>query len=260
MLIPFLDAIRRSFFDALGGDFAGLVNFRTVVRNEAFRLACGNMGIFLLVCLPILLAASLLLAELVQRLRRPPRFLRAAYLLPMAVPVASVVLLWQALFQTNGTLNHLLSLLGLEGRDWMNTGAAMGVLVVSYLWRNLGYDMILWLAGLSAIQPELYESAQVDGAGRWRCFVHITLPLLKPTAFTVIVLSLLNAFKVFREAYLVAGPHPHNSIYLLQHLFNNWFLNFEVQKMCAGAVLVALFMLAVVMLLQGGLGRGDVDG
>lgn len=134
--------------------------------------------------------------------------------------------------------------------DWMNTDAAFSVLVLSYLWKNAGYDMVLFLAGLGGISPSLYEAAQVDGAGRLATLRYITLPAMLPTLFTVAVLSLLNSFKVFREAYLVAGNYPHKSMYMLQHLFNNWFAALDIQKLCAAAVLVALFILGLILLLQ----------
>ena len=88
----------------------------------------------------------------------------------MAIPVASVVLLWKVLFHQNGLLSAFLGGLGLQGMDWMKTGFSFWVLVVSYIWKNLGYDMILWLAGLSGISPSLYEAAAVDGAGKLKCF------------------------------------------------------------------------------------------
>ncbi len=117
--------------------------------------------------------------------------------------------------------------------------------------------MVLWLSGLSAINPALYEAAQIDGAGSIRRFVRITFPNLMPTLFTITVLSLLNSFKVFREAYLIAGSYPNDSIYMLQHLFNNWYGNLDVDKMCAGAVMMALFVFVLIMLLQKILNRGD---
>ena len=131
------------------------------------------------------------------------------------------------------------------------------MLVFTYLWKNAGYDMVLWLSGLSGIPPALYESAALDGAGAAQRFFRITLPGLRPTLFTAAVLSLLNSFKVFREAYLIAGGYPHRSIYMLQHLFNNWFLQLDTDKLCAGAVLLALAAAGAAALLQGLLGRGD---
>ena len=98
-------------------------------------------------------------------------------------------------------------MLSVQTTDWMNTGASFYVLVISYIWRNLGYDVVLWMAGLSAIPAALYEAAKVDGAGEWKCFTKITLPNLLPSLFTIVVLSVLNAFKVFREAYPVSYTH-----------------------------------------------------
>lgn len=172
------------------------------------------------------------------------------FLLPMAIPVASVVLLWKLLFDSQGLLNHLLSLFSIESIDWMHTGASFFVLVISYLWRNLGYDIVLWVAGLSAIPTALYEAARVDGAGEWKCFIKITMPNLLPSLFTIVVLSLLNGFKVFREAYLVAGDYPQDQMYLLQHLFNNWYRDLSLDKMAAAAVVTGGVILVLILLLR----------
>ena len=117
---------------------------------------------------------------------------------------------------------------------------AFWVLTVCYIWKNLGYDIILWLAGLSGISKEQYDAAKVQGAGEWACFWYITLPQLKETAFVAGVLSFVNALRVFREAYLLAGNYPHKSIYMLQHLFNNWFVSLDIQKMTAAAVMLVI--------------------
>ena len=118
--------------------------------------------------------------------------------------------------------------------------SAFWVLVGCYIWKNLGYDMILWLAGLGAVPEEQYEAARVQGAGEWACFRYITLPQLKETVFVTVLLSFVNAFRVFREAYLLAGDYPHESIYMLQHLFNNWFVSLDIQKMTAAAVMLVI--------------------
>ncbi|MDO5784119.1 MAG: sugar ABC transporter permease [Eubacteriales bacterium] len=248
-LIPFADVVRRSFSRAMGG-FSGLDNYIQVCSNPAFRLAAGNTLRFVAVCLPLLLALSLGISVILYRLVRGSQVLKSMYLLPLAIPAASVVLLWKLLFHQQGLLNALLSFLHQNGTDWMNTGAAFGVLVFTYIWKNLGYDVILWTAGLASIPENIYEAARVDGAGEWMCFWRITLPNLRPTAFTIVVLSVLNSFKVFREAYLVAGSYPQESIYLLQHVFNNWFQELSVDKMSAGSVLLSLVILVFVLLLQ----------
>lgn len=250
VLVPFLDVVRRSFFSAMSGQFVGLKNYLAVLESDAFRLAAANTGRFAAVCIPLLLAFSLLLALLVNAFRERRGVFKTSFLIPMAIPVASIVLLWKAVFHQNGLFNILLTALGGEAVNWLDSEWTFALLVVTYLWKNAGYDMVLWLSGISAIPPALYESAQMDGAGAVRRFFRITLPGLAPTLFTVTVLSLLNSFKVFREAYLIGGSYPNKSIYMLQHLFNNWFVSLDVDKMCAGAVLLAAAVFLLIALLQ----------
>ena len=249
-LVPFLDVVRRSFLQAVGGGFAGLGNYYQVLTNKAFRLAAGNTFRFVLICLPLLLLLSLGLALLLQNQGKCRELLKSAYLAPLAIPAASVVLLWQLLFDNQGLLNGMLHFFHRSGKDWMNEGTAFGVLVFSYIWKNLGYDVVLWLAGLLGIPESIYEAAKVDGAGAVKSFYYITLPNIKPVAFTIVILSFLNSFKVFREAYLVAGSYPQEDIYLLQHVFNNWFSELAMDKMAAGSVLLCIVVAGFVLLLQ----------
>lgn len=272
ILIPFLDVIRRSFMEAMSSTFVGFDNYAGVLKNKAFRQAVGNTGRFLLTCIPLLLVLSLILALLIHvftglnrnqapgsRKGKKGEFFKTSYLVPMAIPVASVALLWKLLFRENGLLNVFLINIGSTPVDFMNSELAFYVLVFSYLWKNTGYDMVLWLAGLNGISQSLYEAAGVDGAGACAKFRYITLPGLKPVLFVTAVLSLVNSFKVFREAYLIAGDYPHGSIYMLQHIFNNWFVSLDMQKMSAAAVLTAI----VVLLIIGGFaliaGRDDKE-
>lgn len=240
MLIPFLDVVKRSFQQAVGSGFVGMENYRMVVENEAFRLAAGNTARFMAVCLPLLLVLSLGTAVLVGHVTKFQRWMKTGFLLPMAIPAASVVVFFQMVFDEKGWLGQLVGVFGITGRDWLASDSAFWILVVCYIWKNLGYDMILWLAGLGAIPEEQYEAARVQGAGEWACFWYITLPQLKETTFVTGLLSFVNAFRVFREAYLLAGDYPHESIYMLQHLFNNWFVNLNIQKMTAAAVMLVI--------------------
>lgn len=255
VLAPFAETVRRSFFDTSGKSFVGFSNYQAVLGNEAFGLAVYNTARFIVICVPLLLLISLALALGVRALRQPgkPRrgqMLKTTYLLPMAIPVASIVLLWQTLFAQKGLFNTLLGAFGAPAVDFMGSSAAFWVLIATYLWKNSGYDMILWLAGLDGIPGDLYEAAAVDGAGALQAFFAVTLPGLLPTMALTAVLSLLNTFKVFREAYLVAGAYPHESMYLLQHLFNNWFLALDLPRLAAAAVLVALALLGLILLVQ----------
>lgn len=247
LFLPFGETIRRSFTNPLGTQFLGLKNYQSIFANSAFQLAVANTAKFILVCIPLLLAISLLFALMIRKILPKGKKLQTACLLPMAIPVASISLLWKALFTQNGILNHLLSFFGLPEVSFLTNDAAFWVLVGTYLWRNIGYDMILWLAGLDAIPASMYEAAEVDGANSWQIFWRITLPNLPSTLGLITILSILNTFKVYREAYLVAGNYPDDSIYLLQHLFNNWFSSLDLGRLSAAAVVVALVLLLVIL-------------
>lgn len=249
-LLPMLQVLLRSFQSAIGGNWVGMQSYFTVLNNTAFQKAAANTGKFTAVCIPLLILISLALAVLLYSLPGVGSTLRSIFLMPMAVPAASVVLVWKVLFHKNGLINGALLAFGSNGVNWMGSGAAFRMLVISYLWKNLGYTMILWTAGLSAIPEGIYEAAQVDGAGKWQSFLYITLPNLKGTACTITVLSLLNSFKVFREAWLVAGDYPHESMYLLQHLYNNWFRELDFDKIAAASVLTSGVVFLLIGLLR----------
>ncbi|MCI8887351.1 MAG: sugar ABC transporter permease [Hungatella sp.] len=254
MGIPFLDVIRRSFLDVMGRSFVGAANYQAVWRNEAFLLAAGNTLRFLAVCIPLLMAVSLGLALLLAGKAKEARdygIIRTTMVLPLAVPAASMVLIWKMVLCRDGVLNQWLS--GLTGElwdtDWAFSGHAFPVLTATYLWKHTGYDMILWLAGLAGIPDEMYEAARIDGAGAMARFRYITVPCLAGTFCLVGILSVVNSFRVYREAYLLAGPYPDASIYLIPHLFAHWFLNLDIQKMTAAAVIIT-----AAFLIPGGLG------
>ncbi len=249
-IIPFADVVRRSFMKAMGNGFAGLSNYRQAAGSTAFQMAAGNTARFVFTCIPLLLLLSLGIAVLLQGEGRYKHLLKSAYLVPLAIPAASVVLLWNIVFDSSGMLNGIMSFLHLKTRDWMNTGPAFGVLVFSYIWKNLGYDVVLWTAGLGGIPGSIYEAAKVDGAGAFKSFIYITIPNIRQVAVTIIILSFLNSFKVFREAYLVAGNYPQEQIYLLQHVFNNWFAELSVDKMAAGSVMLCAVLVVFVIFLQ----------
>lgn len=256
--IPFLDVVRRSFLDAMGRKTVGFSNYRTVFQNAAFCLAAANTIRFLAVCMPLLMFISFLLALLVFRRDGKDRFYKTSMVLPMVIPVAAMVLVWKIIFCQDGLLNQILSALSgicengkVWAADWVNGNTAFPVLVITYIWKNSGYDLLLWLAGLSSVSESLYDAARVDGAGFWGRLYYVTVPGLKGTFGLVFLLSLVNSFRVYREAYLLAGSYPDMSIYMIPHLFSHWFLTLDVQNMCTAAMILTLASLAAAAAVGG---------
>lgn len=247
--LPTLDVFRRSFFTSMTGEFVGLSNYWNIFHNQAFCLAVSNTVRFMLVCIPILAAFSLMLALFLSN-RQHNVLLKSVFLFPMAVPTASLVILWKIAFHGAGMLNGVLSRLHIPCHiDWMNTSYSFYILVGSYIWKNIGYTLVLWSAGILEISDSILEAAKMDGANRLQQIRHIILPNLKGTAMVVFLMCFINAFRSFREAYLVAGAYPNESIYMMQHLVNNWFVNLEMDKIAAAAVLMALFLMAATIMI-----------
>ena len=248
VLMPFLDVFGRSFKTVVTGQFVWFENYKTIFAKNTFR--------FTLVCIPLLVVIGLMIAMPVSKLKSMGT-IKSLYLFPLAMPTATIVIVWKMVFYKQGFLNLFLTKLGawtgLWGEfhtDYLGTGAAFWVLVFSYIWKNTGYTVVLWLAGILGIPGEYLEAARVDGATERQCFYRIILPNLKGSLYTIVILSFLNSFKIYREAYLVAGAYPQQDMYLLQHLFNNWFVNLDFDKMAAAAVCVGGFLFVVIMLLQ----------
>ncbi|WP_213649523.1 carbohydrate ABC transporter permease [Paenibacillus sp. J23TS9] len=247
-LIPFIMGVIYSFMDnTIDGHFVGLDNYRELLASNSFRKAAYNTFYFTAVSVPLMLLLSLGLAILLNKSTYLRKWLRTAYVLPLVVPVASIILIWQILFDWNGYLNAWLSRFGYARVDWMKTDAARIVVIVVYLWKNIGYNVILFLAGLQQIPKDYYETAQIEGAGRLRQFGNITLVYLTSTMFFVVIMSIINSFKVFRETYLIAGDYPHDSIYMMQHYMNNMFMTMDIQKLTAAATLMFGCILLIVL-------------
>lgn len=269
-LIPFFNVLYRSFLSELSNKFVGFNNYILVLNNKAFKIAFNNTIKFISIYIPILLLFSLFVTLLIDYVKeRQKLYLMALkrhnaclmtlkchnaykkiFLLPMAIPITSLVLIWKIIFHENGLINNILSYFNIAGTDYFNSSLAMLVLGLTYIWRNFGYNMLLWQTGMSGIESNMYEAAALDGAGYVKSFFYITLPQLKEMGFVIAIISILNSFKVFREAYLIAGDYPNQSIYMFQHLFNNWFVNLEMGKLAAGAALIAVFVLILIGFLK----------
>jgi multiple sugar transport system permease protein len=249
-LIPFVVSIYYSLVDSpINGTFSGLKNYTQLLANPIFRRAGFNTLVFTGISVPLIMAISLGLAILLNNNIYGRNIFRAFFISPLVIPVASVVLVWQIIFSYSGSLNSILSAFGLAPVDWMDTSWSRFVVLIVYLWKNAGYSMVLFLAGLQNIPVQYYESAHIDGATPWKSFTRITLVYLTPTSFFIFIISIINSFKVFRETYLIAGSYPHDSIYILQHYMNNMFSSLDYQKLTSAAFIMAVFIVALVSFL-----------
>ena len=223
--LPFGMVIGYSF--GLGGGqsrFAGFSNYAKVLESESFRLAAGNTAKFLVLGVPLLLVSALLLALLVNAALAGSRVCGNTILLPLVLGIASIVMVVEWLIPAPA----------------LESPAAFWVLLALYLWKNCGYITVLLLAGLALIPRELYDTAAMEGADGREKLMYITLPLLVPSLSFAAVLGVINSFKSYREAFLLGGKYPHESIYLLQHFLNNNFENLNYARLAVASVLTAL--------------------
>lgn len=249
-LLPFLVIIYYSLINnPYQKEFVGFQNYINLFQNYSFRLAAGNTLRFSLISVPLAVILSLLLAMALNCKIPMQSKLRSFFLSPMMVPVASIVLIWQVLFHYNGTINDFLANFGVAKIDWMKSPLGLWVVVLLFLWKNLGYNMILFLAALNNIPQDILEVARVEGAGPIRQFFSIKLRYLSSTILFVAIMSLINSFKIFREVYLLSGDYPYESLYMLQHYMNNTFNSLDYQKLSAAAVIMAVVMVFIIGIL-----------
>ena len=249
-IVPFGVVVYYSMIDGVGSrNFVFLENFIKLFNNSAFIMAAKNTLQFSAIAVPLAVILAIVLALMLEcRIPMKSQF-RTFFLSPMMVPVASVVLIWQVLFNYNGSINEFLALFDIAKIDWLQSDHCQAVVIILFLWKNLGYNMILFMAGLANIPKELLEVADVEGASEWYKFFAIKLRYLSPTVLFVTILSLINSFKVFREVYLLTGDYPYEKLYMLQHFMNNTFRSLDYQKLSAAAVVMALVMVVLIALL-----------
>ncbi len=249
-LLPFLVIIYYSMVDnPINAEFVGLQNFASVAGNAAFRTAVKNTVVFSALAVPLAVVLSLLLAIVLESKIPFRSQFRTFFLSPMMVPVASIVLIWQVLFHLNGAVNEVLMRFGIDRIDWMNSGYSVIVTVILFLWKNLGYNMILFMAALSSIPKDILEVARMESAKPIQTFFYIKIRYLSSTILFVTIMSLINSFKIFREIYLLTTDYPYDSVYMLQHYMNNKFKKLDYQALSAGAIMMSLVMIVIIGLL-----------
>jgi len=249
-IVPFFVIVYYSVIDSpLRGEFVFLDNFINLFGNQAFRTAASNSLSFSVIAVPLAVILSLMIALMLEARIPLKSYFRTFFLSPLMVPVASVVLIWQVLFHPNGAVNEFIILFGADSIDWMQSEYSQFVVVILFLWKNLGFNMILFMAALSNIPKELLETADVEGAGPFSKFFNIKIRYLSPTLLFVTILSLINSFKVFREVYLLTGDYPYGNLYMLQHFMNNIFRSLDYQRLAAAAVVMTIAMVIIILTL-----------
>lgn len=253
-LLPFCVIIFYAFVNnPIQKEFVGIQNFINVWDNNAFKRAGWNTLRFSFTAVPLAVMLSLLLAVIMESKIRMKSQFRTFFLTPMMVPVASIVLIWQVLFHYNGTINEVLIHLNLIDAthkiDWFNTVHAQVIIVVLFLWKNLGYNMILFMAALSSVPQDVIEVAELESATKWQIFWKIRMRYISSTILFVTIMSLINSFKVFREIYLLTGDYPYESLYMLQHYMNNKFQSLDYQALSTAAIIMSVVIIVLVFIM-----------
>ena len=245
-IVPFFGGIYYSLTDgSFRNAFVGMDNYAAVWQNPMFLLGLKNTMQLSLVCAPLVWALSFAIASLLNRLRPQGAFFRNSVLLPYLMPSSAMLLIWLVIFDYGGVINRLLAALGLGRVIWLEGAALRVPVVLLFVWKNLGFAVIIFLSALQAIPRPLYEYARLEGAGFWRQTFGITLPMIVPTAFLVIILEWINAFKIFKEVYFIGGAYPDETVYTLQNYMNNMYGKLNYQNVTTAAYSFAVIVFAL---------------
>lgn len=237
---PFFTTIKESFWSDVG--FTGIYEYKKLFLSESFQLAIRNMIFFSLTSIPLLFILALSTALSMRYLNKkkckivPILFL--LHLLPMLLPSAVITVVLKIFLETYGVLNGFLVEHGKESIDFLYSKYDIFILEGIYLWKNYGYCMIVLYGGINGVPEETIESAKLDGAGNFTILLHIILPQIRSFLLFVGSLGIVGVFKIFREAYLLFGKYPYDSVYMLQNFINN-----ELYAMDYGSLSAASLML-----------------
>jgi len=261
-ILPFFVVAYYSIIDnPINREFVGLQNYINLFRNSIFRMAAKNTAVFSAIAVPLAVIIPLIFALLLMRKLPLGSWFKTVLISPLMVPTASVVLIWEVLFHYEGTVNNFLVLFDIDRIDFFKSDWSLLVIVCLFLWKNIGYNMILFMAALANIPKDITEACMLDGAGPVRVFFRIKLPYIFSSMLFVTILSLINSFKIFREVYLMTGNYPYEKLYTLQHFMNNTFNSLDYQKLSAAAIILCAVMVVIIgtlFLIDGKVGR-DVE-
>lgn len=245
-VVPYLICIVKSLF--IGNSFVGLTNYIEIFKNNTFLLALKNTGIFTAVAIPLLMVISFLLALFLNSFKKISSFFRSSLLIPVVVPVASLICVWQVIFDDYGAVNAFLNYLGIDTVRFFNSEFSMVMIILIYVWKYCGFCVILFTAGLANVPTSLYESARLDGANAFQIVRKITIPMITPTTFFVFLMEIIYSFKIFREVFALFGNYPDENVYFLQNFINNNYYNLNYSRLSSASVILSLFIIAILLI------------
>lgn len=232
-------------------EYTGLSNYKRLFQDAIFWKSIFNTVIFLIIHIPLQIVVALFLAELLNQKIKFKGFFRGAFFLPVIVSGVVVTILWQQLYGFDtGLLNRMLVKIGLGKIGWLtDPNWAMPSIAVMATWKNVGLYIILFLVGLQTVPPHYYEAADMEGATHWQKFFHITLPIINPTVFMVVILSTIGGFSLFIEPYVMTGGGPLNStVSAVLYIYKQGFFYYHMGYASTLGFFFALLILAVIMI------------
>lgn len=245
-IVPFIGGIWYSLTDgSYKNAFVGLDNYISIWNNQMFLLGLKNTLLLSLICAPTVWVMSFVIASLLNRLRPDGAFFRNSILLPYLMPSSAMLLIWLLLFDYGGVVNRLVAAMGFERVLWLQGVELRVPIILLFIWKNLGFAVVIFMAALQAIPEPLYEYARLEGAGFLRQTFGITLPMIVPSAFLIIILEWINAFKIFKEVYFIGGAYPDEAVYTLQNYMNNMYGKLNYQNVTTAAYSFALIVFAL---------------
>lgn len=238
-IVPFILSIRYIFVDNVRSmKVVGLRNWIEILTNDLFLTALKNTLLFILLCVPLNLLVSFLLAVGLKKVSKGRNLFSLIFLLPLVIPSGSIIYLWDCLFRTEGVVNRFLFLVGISAVNWAESKWILPIIVFLFLWKNAGYNMLLFWSGLNLIPKSYYEFARLEGANSFQLFYHVTAVFLAPTSFIVLLMTFINSFKSFREIYLLFGALPNQRIYMLQHYMTSQFQGLNLPKLSVASYIL----------------------
>ncbi len=245
-VVPYIICLVNSLF--AGNSFVGISNYIQLFQNNTFLLALKNTAIFTLIAIPLLMVISFLFALFLNSFKSISLFFRSGFLIPVIVPVSSLICVWQVVFDDYGAINGFLNSMGFDVVQFFNSKYSMVMLISIYIWKYCGFCVVLFTAGLANVPQSLYESARLDGANSFQLVTKITIPMITPTTFFVFLMEIIYSFKIFREEFALFGNYPNENVYLLQNFINNNYYNLNYPRLSSASIILSLFIITILLI------------